>query len=1323
MPLFVGFKSCVQCGGNMRRYMAVIYSGVWSCLGFAAALNAQTQSVTIDYTGSLYGYYRMEPHEPTPLPPVDRFLKARALQPNTLLVGMGDNFGPEFGAALQMEDATDKDCALPPTDRKNGETRPETLYKDDNRVPRAAMCDNVLNFMMHAGYRALVPGREDFMYTSRWLRVSALLLKQAKDATEDGDPNHPRIKNPDRALYLLGANLRIQAAKGESEPDSAKGGATKTNPYALKGRCPLLFADDPFGANSTPCFPGGQPETLEYLERLDRLEANHGENSAVKALEALAVRSATDRISLVQDQVNIFVTSWGSMKLVKELRALYAPFPKNMGGDGHSLSPIDEKVEALKSLNTTCESPKTSEEQDMCIYQKELFSSLITLRTSLTTPSSQSQVKFVLSDPSREAAIRALLSNIALEQLNVGYTLTEKGGSRVLVIGVAGTETMNAISQTNLDLCPGSAQAGTQSDYFVSCDGVDHPKASVTITDPVAIVSAIVRGVRLKQPHLDGVVVLAQMTHTEAEVLSARVARQLRSTNMPEDVHPVDVVLSEAEEAYSTPTVTLNYDLSVTPQTARPAPVFTPLKSYSSNNLNSAGRVSFPGTVYEARVNSVPKASYSISNSVAVSSDLPPGERDKVTIVSCLIRLVSQLKDSPDANPANCLDGTGPLADLPENNPVTWRDSASRDELLLFEMLQKAVTPRADVVLLESRDLQLDFINPAYTNYDKACEGEKADRDQPYRPQLCRLRIALDRIFWKGDYLEYVAVKGADLKSMIELSNKKMDDRTELVDRDITGEWLVTFGIVQSALTNVTQVSRNEEPLWIPADSNCKGPSPQQSVYCVGGSPLVDDQYYWVLTSDHLAQDAVVYGTLQKLPRVEHVTIRKFLTMPLAHYALKSIDNPKTQPDVMPVAGKCPSVECDVTTRNAYLQQQPLWQMDFLKVVGNFTSRSPVGGNQFVGSYFQGVSDSRASAPSTQELDLEFANRITGDVLGTLSQKKTPTQLKDPSRFSEGIQTSFAYDRSVVGNLSPATKSINASYALNNLTVGGFVQMRLGGKQEPGLPRSVRSLPRTLLVLTPYQYQIQVNHQYLFFPFAASSPLPGELTATLPRNTSWTDRVGIRHEFGPSGWLGSGGKHPVFTTGSYFEAGGEYVVQNSVLSGITLANGTTQKTCLVNANITLQTCFSQPPAFTITSNTKLIQPILVKDLHSPGIYWNFHLQSKVFGKADKQVSLVTDTQGDFYFGRGASAELPTQTEYAIPLTISLNFPAFGNLSFAPAYSGFFYKSQLSTQSLQVNSFSIMAKWYLARDNRVPLVRQSKLPGPQSSDQTKSAKTH
>ena len=76
---------------------------------------------------------------------------------------------------------------------------------------------------------------------------------------------------------------------------------------------------------------------------------------------------------------------------------------------------------------------------------------------------------------------------------------------------------------------------------------------------------------------------------------------------------------------------------------------------------------------------------------------------------------------------------------------MTWRERAH---------------PNADVVLLQSRDVELDAMGPGYQDYS-ACANETE------HPELCQLRVALDRIFWKGDYIEYVAVTGKSLKSMI----------------------------------------------------------------------------------------------------------------------------------------------------------------------------------------------------------------------------------------------------------------------------------------------------------------------------------------------------------------------------------------------------------------------------------------------------------------------------------------------------------------------------------------------------------------------------
>jgi hypothetical protein len=289
---------------------------------------------------------------------------------------------------------------------------------------------------------------------------------------------------------------------------------------------------------------------------------------------------------------------------------------------------------------------------------------------------------------------------------------------------------------------------------------------------------------------------------------------------------------------------------------------------------------------------------------------------------------------------------------------------------------------------------------------------------------------------------------------------------------------------------------------------------------------------------------------------------------------------------------------------------------------------------------------------------------------------------------------------------------------LNNITAGGFIQVRLDGGGGLDSVRAARSLPRDLLVFTPHQYQVEVNHPYLFFSFAASSPSPGELTIQLPRTSGWTDRAGFRREFGAAK------STSLFKNGSYFETGLEYSVQNNVLESITLNTGANTKTCSVSATITLQTCFSQSPSLTINNSTKQVGPPVVKDLRSPGLYWQIHFQNHLLGNTPAtQISLVTDSQGDYYFGRAPSAELPTQTEYAIPLSLALVLPSIGNLSFAPTYSGFFYQSQLNSNSLKVNSFSLAARWYFARDARVPIHRQVPLAGPSTADQTKTGSGH
>lgn len=1296
----------------VRCLCPLFVAGVMS-LAPPSALRGQTTKTEIDYTGSLYGYYRMEYNEADQnhLPPVASFLDFRKKDSSRLLLSLGDNFGPEFGASIQLENldtpgAAQGGCNLPQSiDPNTKETRPESLYKDDGRVAPRANCDNVLNFLMHAGFRAVVPGSQDFMYTAQWLRISALLLSDAaQDPKQKAD-----IENYDHATYLLGANLRI-TLKGE--------------------RCPLLFSQNPLAADAFRCVGDAtqlEPEPLDWLSRLDRLSRqspNQSVNPTVQAIQQLAAESANKgggRQSvldeLARDEIKILQSAWGTRLGSLTPSENNAPgrsrggaqeIPGLAGAGLLNQKALEQILGAINKMDlayTPEHLLNPADRADFNTYRASLVTVLGNL-SKLADPSLPANPSrdllqktlgacaqagsigscFVLTPDARVAAENGLLRTIAMEEKDTGYTVAQLAdGSSVLIIGVTGQSTMKAVSQTNIRLCPGTGKDpvnafGTCSDRITSGDG------TAVAFDPVPITEAVVRGAELlaaeqNQRPFDKVVLMAQMPHTEAEVLSERISTLLRLDAVGGHPYHVDVVISEAESGYGTPHVAVSYPASA--GRTYPTPVVAPLPSYNPQTGD------YPGRVSRLIIDSPADQSFSLTNEPDGIFEPPPVQGSSPTTITLLAQLMSQLQQSP----------TPPS--------IVGSDPESKAEFALLNDLEKASHPNADVVLLQSRDVELDAMGPGYRDYS-VCANETE------HPDLCKLRVALDRIFWKGDYLEYVAVTGKSLKSLLAASEDEMAQQAQLADTGLSQEWLISYGIVQSALTNVTEINQNNEPLWIPVDPSCNGDSAGQSTYCIGGTPVTDDGYYWLVTSDQLAQDKAVYGTLQSLPSVNHQRTDVYVTAPLSHYLLASLHRPgvATTTQVAALAPSTGSAEKVITSQNELFQQMPLWQIEFAKVIASFTSRAPVGGNQNVAN-FQAVSDARAAAPASQELDLELANRITG----TFFKPGGTTKALAP--ISVGEQTAFAYDRAVIGNLTG--KPINSSYSLNNLTEGAFLQIRLHAMKGDNTLRSVRSLPRSLLVLTPRQYQVEINTPYLFFPFATSAVPTGELTVQLPRVSGWTDRAGFRREFGDNR------PKSLFAAGSYFETGMEFSQQNGVLSALTLQNVPTTGTppppvtCQVQANVTLQNCFSAAK-FVINSTTRATAA--VKTLHTPGLYWTFHFQNRLFGKTPaKQISLVTDSSGDYFFGRSPAAELPTQTEYDIPLSLALVLPSIGNLTFAPTYSGFYYRPQRNGNSLEVNSFSIAARWYFARDARVPLRRQIPLQGPASADQTHTGKGH
>jgi hypothetical protein len=128
---------------------------------------------------------------------------------------MGDNFGPEFGSSIQ-EEKRNTPCALN-ADPK--EDLPQALYKDDLRIAKEVGCDNVGNFLLSAGYRSLVPGREDFMYGSGWLRMMAAGFRTGSSDADRKGPSSTQVRGAAQgSVNLAPGPSPNQVSNGNGNP-------------------------------------------------------------------------------------------------------------------------------------------------------------------------------------------------------------------------------------------------------------------------------------------------------------------------------------------------------------------------------------------------------------------------------------------------------------------------------------------------------------------------------------------------------------------------------------------------------------------------------------------------------------------------------------------------------------------------------------------------------------------------------------------------------------------------------------------------------------------------------------------------------------------------------------------------------------------------------------------------------------------------------------------------------------------------------------------------------------------------------------------------
>ena len=1364
---------------------------------------AESPWLSLDYTGSLFGYYRIEPDEdPKPkLRPSARFLEEKHERPTRLLLGMGDNFSPEFGASIERRlkepgPGQENSCYLPivldngkpeeknesPEVYKNHKNvAPEILYKDSGRVPNLAECDNVARFLMEAGYRALVPGKEDFIYSAVWLRRIALTLQAASGRVKDGrylkddenlgDHNHcrdknglgcresillfpeelkqPKLKrsfadgrkwidNNDHQLLMLAANLRwnfmprgsIQGFdENVKDVDSQLWFPKDKFSEKVQAVCPLMFTWNPPNKNSQTCVPGGdQGNTvtteMDWLRRLDvavvadpsdcKPQAHHDPDyycfPVARAMNMRAQSDSTFRRQLLKNTALIAVTTLSDeipaatlsdekgeklrAKLEKTLGALSKDeaFDKPTGKEPQlnlkDKKPLEELEGYTKDLDAYIQRFPESDRKKL--PESDLKVVLCAVR-SIFEDASKKNADFLFSLNARKAAIRLLLRKIAAEQEDVGYTIVNSDPmSKTLVIGVIGQETMKAVSPGNLKVC--TTHEGEQ-EIDGACGGKSGPRleGTVVVGDPLLAVTTVLRAAWVKwhgstKHPFDKVVVMAQMPRTQAEELAAHAAASLKSTacsdvdvtpapkekacpdSVAENAPHIDLILSEAQTAHTTPKLKITYTPDVMIPVIAPKPAWL-INQEDTDLIDPVSTV----TITDGPDNSLKRT---LVNSV---EQVNP-EKETTEDLSTMAELLhGQLQDVAKQHRSADLDNLENLWGQCAEKQSACQDSVVAQYLL--EQIQRS--SQADVVFLEHRDFYFGPMLGGYGKYE-ICKEWADDHEsnlQEKKEELeayCRLRIALDRILWKGDYSERVMVDGKTLKQMLAIARQRTANEQALSARDTVEEWLITFGIVTHPPENLSTASMGSTTFTIPGVAFCTLPdaNTEASEYCVNDQRLTDDGAYFVATSDHLAGDKQVYGILQGLDTAYHKKLNLFITREIADEIFRHHGNEASHKLV-----KAPNEVEEIQ------QKRPILQVDFAKWVAGFMVRSPNQSDTALAANFSGVTDSRATTPSAQELDLEAIARMT---TGKLVSKLSP-------RLRFGIQSDLEYDRAVTGSLTGTPPVV--TYALNSFTSGGFVQFRLHGDLRP----------RLFLVVAPYQYQTQITGNFLNFSFTKGT---GQITVPTPRSEGFSHRLGLRYELGgdEQRLANKLGGH---WADSYVEAGPEYSNVNEVLSGLLLPNGSV---CAASATVAFTTCVANQ--IMVASGTVLIPQ--TETLHTGGLYWDMHLQFTP--NKDKRWSLALDTKGDDFVWPGA--RLLTQSRYAFTTTEALNFKVIGNLLFAPTYSQFFYRNQGEegeSHSLVTKTFSVVAKWYFARDAAVPFWRQLLFLGPASADQTKSAK--
>ncbi|HEV2988264.1 MAG TPA: 5'-nucleotidase C-terminal domain-containing protein [Candidatus Angelobacter sp.] len=1304
------------------------------------------RSADILFTGRLMGYYRMPDKQkfaftnhkgkdtdedpacvfdkPGASPDARTFFDKFGSSPNEhqIRVGMGDNFAPNyFGRAFAEADGRD-----PADTQKYGASKgvyywdtkdskwrpPENLVTAlsniiDVRAGRGTIpTDNVACFLSYAHYDAIVPGMLDFHFGVERVRELARLLASIPKPPKKNDASPPNPKDSVATLQpvqMLAANLMIRTSWAKDRdhvPDSAKIQLPFVTKYLPTDKGPCSSAADSSLEvtnikDNDFVFPWMQFVRMEakgcrqdftvHLCEADRknpddfLDGTKKHCKNKKPMELTPLKGDT--------------TAKGTRKLVYRFRPLGVDAKKcdepNSECPDNLLVPGNHYAicvfETQKNQDQIPPPPSSDSSPPYCV------------RFSVYTPFFQypdwPKRLYLYPDWSKEGGNHGKgqpYTNPALYVLkNDDTSLTP-----VVIFGIVGPKMLENIGADNY-----SWQTVEKSERNPPSDSWNKQyKTQVFITDPIPTLTELQQYFEQDYcSHHDGKrfhgirVLLAQMRPEQARELAEHLPKSVR----------FDVVISAADNALATASQNVHMEpvmkddeegdnqesdnLGYTECTEEPALPNTG----SSKLLSPTSFVAVPARHDATKTRRLQARELHITSDgrtywnydlAGKPITIPPASDSAFQELECLEKKFWALVDGQIRKPGSA---NGCDTKMAQDAKDDAKDSDDDDHITALQQLAlSAIRDKvhADVALLQTKD----FYPHGLKDYLQENCVDKNTR------QLlkCNLYIQqiLERIVWKGDFIQTLSVTGNVLKTVL----KKSD------------------GFAETEKAGYIPI---EEPGWQLVTLGVK-PDPNDSGnYLINGRPLDPDALYTVAASDFIALGDTGYPELAtppvgdpdppaspqgKVSTVSAVTCNAIKLQKDTPSTIQKTCNQDIPAKDFPDRADRPPDDARAVNTNlhkfyawtflrrrlgqhvAYLpaatpatvqetwqkkvENQANWNWSFDQLSVGFSGLSHTGTEQEVSQKFSGVLNPVVAVPHTHSWEWDVNSALT------LYRPRADWFV------SERLQYSSTFTSQVPGPRAE-TQPTNQ-----------FV-LESGGRLH--LYHQNKELPQLSLALYGH-FETSVGNPITTLQIANSAfPLvfdQGRTYLLLARSgLRWEDRK------------------------SYIEAGLEAGPSLNAIRqfDVLVAPGGPTETCRLQASVSLTNCinnFNLAHLATPVTNTSTVG-VQRGPQDRYGAYWTM----KVVVPINDTVSYNFQEFSDYFFLAGADNSADARFRHRLVHT--LKFMVLPNLSFEPTYTLFFFENKLDYNFLLQQQYSVKMNYSFNFSNRHEWKRQFKYKKP------------